>query len=374
MNSISKYIFLQALAVMLFVTVVLSFVIWLTQSLRFVDMVVNRGLPVTEFLWLAMLILPRFLAIILPIGCFVAVIYVYNKMTADRELIVLRAAGFSNPRLARPALVLAMLTTVAVYALNAYFLPVSFRAFTDLRQAIRSDYSSVLLQEGAFHTLPGRVTVFIRQRVGTGQLNGILVHDGRNPDQPVTVMAESGALVQTDEGPRVVLVNGNRQQLDRGTGKLTFLQFDKYTIDLGVTGRVAANTRNRNPEELFLWELFDPAGQEGKARAEYIAEGHSRLAGPFLAISFVVVGLTILLSGDFSRRGQTRRIMAAVLAMAGVQTLAIAMHNIAGNNPDMIPLLYVSTLLPGLAGLFVLARDGGAGPAVRGAAPTIEPR
>lgn len=379
MNSISKYIFRQTLGVMLFVTVTLSFVIWLTQSLRFVDMVVNRGLPVTEFLWLAVLILPRFLAIVLPIGCFVAVIYIYNKLTSDRELIVLRAAGFSNPRLARPALALAGLTAIAVYGLNAYFLPVSYRAFTDLRLAIRSDYSSVLLQEGAFHTLPGGVTVFIRQRVGTGQLNGILVHDGRDPKQPVTVMAESGALVQTDEGPRVVLVKGSRQQFDRSTGKLTFLQFDKYTIDLGLAGRVAANARNKSPEEMFLWELFDPVGQDGPTRAEYAAEGHSRLAGPLLAISFVAVGLTILLSGDFSRRGQTPRIMAAVAAMIGIQTLAITVHNMAGSNPDAIPLLYVSTLLPGIAGLLVLGRDGGrdggrAGPAARGAAPTIEPR
>jgi lipopolysaccharide export system permease protein len=59
MNSISTYIFRQTAIVMIFVTVVLSFVIWLTQSLRFVDMVVNRGLPVTDFLWLAMLITPR---------------------------------------------------------------------------------------------------------------------------------------------------------------------------------------------------------------------------------------------------------------------------------------------------------------------------
>ncbi len=52
MNSISTYIFRQTAFVMIFVTVVLSFVIWLTQSLRFVDMVVNRGLPITDFLWL----------------------------------------------------------------------------------------------------------------------------------------------------------------------------------------------------------------------------------------------------------------------------------------------------------------------------------
>ena len=108
MNSISKYIFRQTAFVMIFVTVVLSFVIWLTQSLRFIDMVVNRGLPVTDFLWLAMLITPRFVTLILPFACAIATVYVYNRLITDRELIVLRAAGFSNFRLARPAIRLAL--------------------------------------------------------------------------------------------------------------------------------------------------------------------------------------------------------------------------------------------------------------------------
>ena len=175
MNSISKYIFRQTAFVMIFVTVVLSFVIWLTQSLRFIDMVVNRGLPVTDFLWLAMLITPRFVTLILPFACAIATVYVYNRLITDRELIVLRAAGFSNFRLARPAIRLALATALVAYVLNIYLLPVSFREFSDLRYTITSDYSAVLLQEGAFNTLPSKITIFVRERRGAGVLNGILV-------------------------------------------------------------------------------------------------------------------------------------------------------------------------------------------------------
>lgn len=372
MSSVSRYIFQQAILVMVFVTTVLSAVIWLTQSLRFVDMVVNRGLPVTDFLWLAMLILPRFLAIILPISCFIAVIYIYNKLIGDRELIVLRAAGFSNMRLARPALALAGVAAVAIYVLNAYLLPVSYREFSDLRFAIRSDYSSILLQEGAFHTLPGGITIFIRERVGTGQLNGILVHDGRDAGHPITVMAETGALVQTDDGPRVVLVNGNRQEIDRDSGQLSYLHFDKYTIDLGLTGAAMPSDRVRAPEEMFLWELFDPARAGSPGYVKYIAEGHSRIAAPFLAVSFAIIGLVFLLSGDFSRRGQTRRVVGAIVAMVLIQTLAIASHNMASGNAKAIPLLYVNVLLPGFVGLVLLARGmRRRGPSSSGPGPQI---
>lgn len=355
MSTIGRYVFRQTVFVMIFVTLVLSAVIWLTQSLRFVDLVVNRGLPVTEFLWLAMLILPRFLAIILPIGCFVAVVYIYNKLIGDRELVVLRAAGFSNMRLARPALAMAGLTAVSIYVLNAYLLPVSYREFSDLRYTIRSDYSSILLQEGAFHTLPGGITIFIRERAGAGQLNGILVHDGREPGRPVTSMAESGALVQSDEGPRVLLLNGNRYEIDRESGAFSFAEFERQTLDLGLTGATPPSERKRAAEELFLWELLDPARADSPEATEYLAEAHSRIAAPFLAVSFTIVGLVFLLSGDFSRGGQTGRIVGAIGTILVVQALAIAVHNMASGNAGAIPLLYADTLLPGLIGLVLLS-------------------
>jgi len=354
MDSISKYIFRQTAVVMIFVTIIFSFVIWLTQSLRFVDMVVNRGLPVTEFLWLAMLILPRWLAVIMPLACVLAVVYVYNRLISDRELVVLRAAGFSNLRLARPAVALAVLAALFVYLLNIYLLPVSYRQFTDLRLAIRSDYSSILLQEGSFHTLPGPLTIFVRERGGAGLLNGILVHDGRDPDQPVTLMAESGRLVETEAGSRIVLINGNRQQVDRNSRALSFLTFEKYTVDLDLATGVAPSGRARNPEEMFLWELFDPALKSNPRGISYLAEGHSRVASPLLALALVLASLAVLLSGDFSRRGQNDRIVMAIILVITLESTGIAAYNLAGDDTRAIPLLYANIVLPILVSLYVL--------------------
>lgn len=358
MNSISKYIFRQTAFVMIFVTVVLSFVIWLTQSLRFVDMVVNRGLPITDFLWLAMLIMPRFVTFILPPACVIATVYVYNRLIADRELIVMRAAGLSNFKLSRPALRLAIITALATYLMNFYLLPVSFREFSDLRYSISSDYSSFLLQEGAFNTLPSKITVFVRKRGGAGVLKGILVHDGRNPEEPVTYLAHEGRLIGTDQGPRLVLIDGNRQQINRKDGSISFLQFEKQTIDMNVATGAAPVGRKRKPEEMYLWQLFDPklAKDEfyGKVIEKYRAEGHSRIVSPLLAISFVVMSLAVLLSGDFSRRGQGRRILVASLLVVAFYSTGIAAFNLSSDNIRLVPLLYANVGVPILVGLFVL--------------------
>jgi lipopolysaccharide export system permease protein len=358
MNSIARYIFGQTAFVMLFVTAALSFVIWLTQSLRFIDMVVNRGLPISDFLWLALLITPRFVFLILPFACFIATIYVYNRLIADRELIVLRGAGMSNLELSRPAIILGLVSAIAAYALNIYLLPIAYREFSDLRYSITSDYSSMLLQEGRFNTLPARITIFVRERQGAGVLKGILVHDGRDQDEPVTYMAHEGRLISTGNGPRLVLIEGNRQQISRSNGSISFLQFEKQTIDINIASGAAPAGRKRKPEEMFLWELFSPELRThkvyGPVHSRYRAEGHSRIVSPMLSVGFVLMALSILLSGDFSRRGQNFRIFAALLLIVLIYGVSIASFNMSNDDLRMIPAMYVIVALPIVVGLIVL--------------------
>src|SRR5471032_1469710 len=61
------YIFRQVLLALVVATGGLTALIWLTQSLRFIDLVVNRGLSLLVFLQLTSLLIPSFIAVILPI-------------------------------------------------------------------------------------------------------------------------------------------------------------------------------------------------------------------------------------------------------------------------------------------------------------------
>src|ERR1700758_4761449 len=117
---IDRYIFRQLLIALIAVTGGLVALIWLTQSLRFVEMVVNRGLSLLVFLELTGLLVPSFIAVILPITTFVVIQFIYQRLAGDRELTVMRGAGLSNFALARPALTIAVLAMIAGYALNVW--------------------------------------------------------------------------------------------------------------------------------------------------------------------------------------------------------------------------------------------------------------
>ena len=365
MQAITRYIFNQLLAAALFITLGLALAIWLSQSLRWIDYIVNRGLPASTFFYFIGLLLPSLLGVILPIAAFCAVLFVYYKLIMDSEMVVLRAAGLSPLQLARPAFILTGLVTLAVYSITLYFLPASFHAFKELENDIRSDVSAVLLQEGTFNTVSESITVYVRERSSDGELRGILVHDDRDPERPVTMMAERGALVRSEQGPRVVLVNGNRQQVERDGGRLSLLYFDRYTVELSqLQGSVHA--RWREPKERYLSELFnltsDPGDQQ--YRMELFAEGHQRLVAPLYVLAFVMVALAALLPGEHNRRGQIKRVLSAIVCVAAIEGLSLALHDLATRHFLAVPTMYAAAVLPTLGAVIVLLRR----PRRRGAA------
>src|SRR5947208_9636056 len=211
MNVLDRYILRQCLGIMVFVTAVLTVTVWLAQSLRLVDLIVNRGLSAEIFAFLALLILPRFLDIVLPIGVFIAVLFVFNRLTSESELVVMRSAGLSHLALAKPVLLLAGIAFFVLMSLSAYFLPASNRAFKDLQFEIRNRFVSSLIQEGTFTTISDKLTIYIRSRDDRGEVTGLFISDSRDPHNPVTILAERGVFVDSPNGARIVMVHGNRQ-------------------------------------------------------------------------------------------------------------------------------------------------------------------
>jgi lipopolysaccharide export system permease protein len=356
MRRLDRYILRQCFGVMLFVTAALSAAIWLAQSLRLIDLIVNRGLSIDIFLYLALLILPRFLDIVLPIGAFIAVLFTFNRLTSESELVAMRSVGLSHLALARPVLILAGIAFLMLMSLSTYFLPASNRAFKDLQFEIRNRFVSSLLQEGTFTTIADKLTIYIRNRDDRGEVTGLLIHDNREPKQPVTILAERGLFADTPAGGRIVMVNGNRQQFDVETRKLSILTFDHYTLDLGSL-HDAPVVRFREAQERFLNELFSPPPEADPAlRSSFLVEAHRRLLIPLSAFSLALIPLACLLPGEFNRRGQLMRVIIAIGAAFVFEVLDIGISDLAVRSAAAIPLMYAIDLSPFVLALAILLR------------------
>lgn len=358
-DTINRYILRQLVLVTVFVTIALTLAIWLTQSLRLIRLIVNQGMSFGTLLELTLLLLPAFMLIILPIALFLAVLNTYNRLLSDREIVVMRVAGLSNIGIAKVALALGVVIGLMVLVLSFYLVPASFRKFKDSEIAIRNDFSALLVQEGRFNSFGSKFTIYVRRREKDGELRGILVQDNRKPEKPVTMMAERGAILPSETGPRIVLLNGNRMEVDRKTGRLSYLSFTRYSFELGALTK-AEDKRWRQPAERSLAQLLSPDKTSANDRYYYnklVAEGHARLVSPLYPLALVIVALVCLLFGEFNKRGQLKRIVLAIALAGTIQGGAIGLTNFAAKVPWAIVLIYVNAIAPILFGLFLLVRE-----------------
>ncbi len=369
MSRVDLYISRQLGLSLVAVTFGLAALVWLTQSLRFIELVLDRGLSMLVFVELTSLLLPNFFAVILPITTFVVALFTYVRLATDRELVVLRGTGLSDWRLARPGLMVASVSACICLFLQLWLVPVSHTAFREWQFEIRNQMAAILLQEGVFSNVGNDLTVYARGRDQDGTLRGLLIHDGRDAGAPVTILAEAGRISSTPQGPRVTLYNGIRQQIERtapppgsppGTPqgyRLGSLSFAENSLDL-TRQRATEEDRRRDSRERFMDELLNPGPAENlplRDIRKFRAEAHQRISNPLTAISFALVGLAAALGSGFRRHGGGGTIAIGVGAVVVLLALGLAIGNLAARDNLWIPLIWVHAVGPSLIAAWVLS-------------------
>jgi lipopolysaccharide export system permease protein len=351
---LDRYILRQLLVALAAVTTALVALIWLTQSLHWVELVVNRGLSLRVFLQLTSLLIPGFVAVILPITTFVVVQFTYQRLTGDRELTVMRAAGLSPWALSRPALMLAIISAAIGLWLNIWVVPLSSEAFRRYQFEIRNRVAAFLLQEGVFTEISNDLTVYVRARDQDGTLRGILVEDDRDPASHATILAERGHLSATSNTPKVLLDNGSREDIDPKTGRLDVLTFAQDTVDL-ATSTHGDDQRMRDVNEMTMHELLHPdATVPVRDYGKLAVEAHHRLTQPLTAISFSLVALAAVLTGGFQRHGNVWRPAAAIGLLVALLAAGLVASSLATRSMALLPLIWLQAVSPGLVAAWVL--------------------
>ena len=334
MRIYAKYIIRNLAGPVFFITISLACVVWLTQALRFIDLIVNQGLPIEDFLTLTGLLMPSLVGMVLPIALLCATIYTYNRLSNESELLVLKAAGISRIGAAKPALILAFIVMCFGYGISLYILPVSYSKFRDMQYYFRDNYASLMLEEGIFNTpLPG-LAVYVREKTPNGKLKGILVHENSNPKKPITYMAESGWLEKSDTGMSFIMKKGSSQQINRDTGEVNILYFDSYPLDISFYTK-SDGERTRKADEMFVTELLNPPPDlQEKERNYYLASGYDRILWPVYNFALPLFVLSILLTGDLNRRGQSKRIIFCVVVSVALIIISVMAKNMVRSGKD----------------------------------------
>ncbi len=358
MGSISRYIFRTTFSAFLVVLVSLTAVIWVTQALHDFDLVTSQGQTILIFMGITGLIIPLLVLVIAPIALLIAITHVLNKLSTDSEIIVMNAAGMSPWILFRAFLTVAVVVSLMVTAIGAYFAPQGLRMLRDWLTDVRANVVTNIVQPGRFTQVESGVTIYIRERRPNGQLAGVFLDDRRNPSERITVTAELGEVVDNDKGTFLVLKSGVLQRHATDQRDPVMVVFDRNAFDLsqfaGGPQAVTYSIRER-----YLWQLILPDPKDKffiEQPGQFRAELHDRLIAPFYPIAFTVIAFAYLGAPRTTRQSRTISMFGAIGGVAALRLIGFASSVFGATAPWMLSLQYIATAFALVSGIWVIRR------------------
>src|SRR5665213_797164 len=358
MGSINRYIFRTTFTAFVIVLVSLTAVIWVTQALRDIDIMTSQGQTILVFVGITGLIIPLLMLVIAPIALLIAVAHVLNKLSNDSEIIVMNSAGMSPWVLFRAFLAVAIVVSIFVAAISAYFAPKGLRMLRDWLTEVRANVVTTIVQPGRFTAIENGVTIHIRERNNNGQLLGIFLDDRRDPAERVTVLAEAGELIDNDNGTFLVLQRGMVQRKQPTERDPAMVAFDRYAFDLsqfaGGPQAVQYSIRER-----YLWQLLFPDRNDKLYReqpGQFRAELFDRLMAPFYPLAFLVIAFAYLGTPRTTRQSRTLSLAAAVSGVALLRLTGFVSTVFGTNFAWMVWLQVIALAAVFALGLYVIRR------------------
>ena len=358
-----RYLFGQMIRTTIAVSVTLVGIMWLFQTIRLLEVVINRGAPISNFLLMSVTVIPLWLTIAVPVSAFVAVIWVFQRAVADRELLVMQASGRSALQLARAPLALGILLTLVLIVNSVMVLPQSFGIYKRVQFEVRNSIPTVMLQDNVFIDVVDGLTMLIGEKLDDGLAKDLFIHDERTEGKVITMTARVGQFVERDGLPAVILQEGERIELSKSGDSGATLLFDTHTVTIAPKDKTVSSQMPIDMNEDTISNLLNP---EKSPYPDYFnqrrAEGHYRIVSPALVLVLILIATVGALFGQVRRHTWSKRTLLMIVGSIVSISALVSSRSLATSLPSTVPLLYASVLVPSLIMLVVLTLPSIASP------------
>ena len=196
MRLLDRYLLRQMVAPFFFAVAALTSIMLLNQIARRFGALVGKGLPWSVIGEVFGLSLPFILAITLPMGVLMAVLYAFTHLAADNEVTAMRASGISVAQLVMPALGAGVMMALLTFGFNDQVLPRSNAELRSLMLNIGRKKPTFELREQVINDM-GPAGVFLRAsriEASTGRLRDVTIYDmGASAGRRI-IYADSGIM------------------------------------------------------------------------------------------------------------------------------------------------------------------------------------
>ena len=285
---------------------IFTFILLTNRILKLMDLVVNKGVGLDEVIKLIMYLLPSFFMLTIPMSVLLAILITLGRLSADGELIAMKASGISLYQILPPFIALCVTGFLLTNMLSLLLLPQGNRAFRNQLFSLSKRHSEANLQERIFNDDFEGLIIYINEIPGQGKhMQGIVISDKRETEVPSLIIGEEGMIISDQNERKVTLRLFNGSIHRAANDSLTYQKaiFKTYDMNLQLSNEESENdTEIKYSEQSIaaLLKLITERSKENKSLIKIQTEIHKRFAFPFAC---VVLGLVGIPFGAYRRKG-----------------------------------------------------------------------
>lgn len=219
MKTIYKLVLKSYLGPMILTFFIVMFVLMMNFIWRYIDELVGKGLDAGIIIELMCYAMANMIPMALPLSMLLAAIMTMGNLGENYELLAMKSAGMSLPRIMRPLIVVVGLVSIGSFFIVNNLVPSANKKFYSIIYDIRQQKQTIEFQDGLFFNGIDDMSIRVgHQDPQTGLLTDVLIYDNRKANGNMsTTVADSGYIRMSDDKKflMVTLYNGENYEQTR---------------------------------------------------------------------------------------------------------------------------------------------------------------
>ncbi len=298
-KTVSLYILKEILPIFLIGLMTFTVILLMDKILKLIDLIVTRGVHLSQIFMLLLFISPSFLIFTIPVSVLSAILLSFGRLSGDSEITAFKASGISLYQLYLPVLLFSVVTYLLTSFLVIYGLPWGNRGFKATLYLLAQTKVDVEIKERVFNdAFDGFVLYVDKIPIQGSKMEGILIYDEREKEKINTIFAREGSLIRNPKSQEIILrlLNGDIHRFEPKTNTYQKVQFDTYDLRLELAKTLLAMGKKLRDHEMSIDDIREKIEKRrslGQDTTSQEVELHKRYAIPFSCLVFGLIGVPL---------------------------------------------------------------------------------
>jgi len=316
-----RYIFREIWPTFLASLFVFIFIMMAARMLSITELIVTRGVHLSQVAGMVLFLLPDILTFALPAVTLMSVVVAFLRLSADSEIIAMKSSGISLYQMLPPVIVFSLMAFVACLTISAFAAPWGNRSFKDLLFKIAETKADLGIKERVFCEPFGNLVFYVNSFSREKRLlKDVFVVDRRDQEMTNTIVSDEAQIIMRPAERTITLLfmKGTIFLVEKSLEASRTIKFNTYALNIGLKDVLAdLASRKKAPHELSVSQLIAQLKNTPDTHKEYsriMRELLEKLSIPLAVFFMGIIGVP--LGAQIRGRGRSTGISVSLMVFS----------------------------------------------------------